>query len=869
MPGTNLTHDEARERAALVASDSYEIALDLSAAPDAAVTTFASVTTVRFTMRTAGSTFLDLIAEGVDAVDVDGRALDAAEVYDGARLRLDDLAEGEHTVRVSARCRYMTTGEGLHRFVDPADGLTYLYTQFEVPDSRRVFAVFEQPDLKATFRFTVTAPAEWTVLSAMPTPAPVTLVGEESRAATAGAATWAFPATPRLSSYVTSIVAGPYQGVTGELTSRDGRTIPLGLYARASLADHLEPDEIFDVTRRGFAFFEENFDLAYPFDKYDQVFVPEFNAGAMENAGCVTFTETYVFRSKVSEAVRERRVITVLHELAHMWFGDLVTMRWWDDLWLNESFAEYASTLAAAEATRWTQSWTTFTAVEKTWAYRQDQLPTTHPVIADIRDLADVEVNFDGITYAKGASVLKQLVHWVGREHFFEGLRAYFRNHAWGNAEFTDLLRELSLASGRDLDEWVRVWLQTAGVTVLRPRIEGGNGSSPAVGGPMTSVVVEQEAPESHPVLRPHRLAVGAYELSGGALERAAQATLDVDGAATAVEEFAGRARPALLLVNDDDHAYARIRLDEVSAATAIEHLSAFTDSMPRRLVWAAMWDMTRDAELPARQFVELVLRHLGTETESSARSSLLSQLAGAAQLYTAEDHREATLDRVADALWAMVGEAEAGSDAQLQLLRSFLGYSRTADHAAIAAELLDGTSPLAGVTVDTDLRWDLVGAVASAGAPDAEARIAAQLAADDTATGRRAAASARAARPTGEAKEEAWAAVMAGDLSNAVQDSTIGGWSRAHDPALLEPFVGRYFQALLPVWEGRTLQMAEQIVVGLYPTQVVTDDLVARGDAWLAANADAPAGLRRLVLENRDATARALRARARDAARS
>jgi aminopeptidase N len=546
-----------------------------------------------------------------------------------------------------------------------------------------------------------------------------------------------------------------------------------------------------------------------------------------------------------------------------MWFGDLVTMRWWDDLWLNESFAEYASTLAAAEATRWTQSWTTFTAVEKNWAYRQDQLPTTHPVIADIRDLADVEVNFDGITYAKGASVLKQLVHWVGREQFFQGLRAYFRRHAWGNAEFTDLLRELSLASGRDLEGWVRVWLQTAGVTVLRPRIQGGA----SIGEPMTSVVVGQEAPESHPVLRPHRLAVGAYDLSEGALQRVAQATLDIDGAATPVEEFAGKPRPALLLVNDDDHAYARIRLDEVSAATAVEHLSAIEDSMPRRLVWAAMWDMTRDAELPARQFVELVLRHLGSETESSARSSLLSQLAGAAQLYTAEEHRAATLDRVAEALWAMAREAEAGSDAQLQLLRSFLGYARTSDHAKIAAGLLDGTSPLEGLTVDTDLRWDLVGAVAAAGAPDAQERINAQLASDDTATGRRAAASARAARPTPEGKEEAWAAVMAGDLSNAMQESTIGGWSRASNPALLEPFVSRYFEALLPVWQERTLTMAEQIVVGLYPTQVVTEDVVTRGDAWLEAHPDAPAGLRRLVLENRDATARALRARARDAA--
>ncbi|MGF1663039.1 MAG: aminopeptidase N [Kineosporiaceae bacterium] len=859
MPGTNLTHDEARERAALVAADAYEIALDLSRAADLETTAFASVTVVRFAVRAPGSTFLDLVADSVQAIDVDGRGLDPREVYDGARIRLDDLAAGDHTVRVTARCRYMTTGEGLHRFVDPADGLTYLYTQFEVPDSRRVFAVFEQPDLKATFRFTVTAPADWLVLSGAPSPAPV----RAGEAETSGSAVWAFPATPPLSSYVTAIVAGPYRGSTGELTSRDGRTIPLGVYCRASLAEHLEAEEILDTTRRGFAFYEEAFETPYPFDKYDQVFVPEFNAGAMENAGCITFTDTYVFRSKVAESVRERRAITVLHELAHMWFGDLVTMRWWDDLWLNESFAEYASTLAAAEATRWTQAWTTFTAVEKTWAYRQDQLPTTHPVIADIRDLADVEVNFDGITYAKGASVLKQLVHWVGREQFFTGLRAYFRRHAWGNAEFTDLLRELSAASGRELDDWVRVWLQTAGVTVLRPRIEG----EVAVGAPMASVTIEQEAPAEHPVLRPHRLAVGCYDLVDEALVRTGQVTLDVDGAATPVTGLADGARPALLLVNDDDHAYAKIRLDEVSAATAVDHLSALGESMPRRLVWAAMWDMTRDAELPARRFVDLVLRHLASENESSARSSLLSQLSGAVHLFTAEEHRSATADRVADALWAGVRDAEPGSDAQLQLVRAFLGLVRTEAHREAAAGLLDGSGPLAGLVVDTDLRWDLVGALAASDpGPEAESLVAAELARDDTATGRRAAAAARAARPTPEAKEAAWAEVMAGTLSNAVQDSTIGGWSRAHDPALLAPFVERYFEALLPVWRERTLQMAEQVVLGLYPGQLVTEDLVARGDAWLAVHPEAPAGLRRLVLENRDSTARALRARARDA---
>ncbi len=874
MPGTNLTRDEASQRAGIVDVQSYDVSLDLSQARTD-VTTFASTTTVRFTTSTAASTFVDLVAERVDAIVLDGRSVAPSDVYDGTRIMLADLGAGQHTLEVTAQCRYMTTGEGMHRFTDPADGETYLYTQFEVPDSRRVFPVFEQPDLKATFAFTVTAPAQWRVLSNQPTPVATPVdTPVDTAVATAGApgadpsgeyAVWAFEATPRLSSYVTAIVAGPYDGITAELTSRDGRTISLGVFCRASLLPFLDGDEIIDLTRRGFVFYEEQFDLAYPFAKYDQVFVPEFNAGAMENAGLVTITDTYVFRSKVAEAVRERLAVTVLHELAHMWFGDLVTMRWWNDLWLNESFAEYASTLACAEATRWTQAWTTFTAVEKTWAYRQDQLPTTHPVIADIRDLADVEVNFDGITYAKGGSVLKQLVHFVGREHFFEGLRAYFRAHAWDNAEFTDLLRELSLASGRDLDTWVQVWLQTAGVTTLRPVIEGGG-----AGEPMTSVTVTQEAPAEHPVLRPHRLAIGLYDLRDGAsgteLTRVHQVMVDVDGASTEIEELRGVPRPALLLVNDDDHAYAKIRLDPVSAATAVEHLSALADSMPRRLLWAATWDMTRDGELGARQFIDLALRNVAAETDSSALSSLLSQVAGAARMYVAAEYRQATCDQVAHGWWALAESAQPGSDVQLQALRGFCSFARTPEHVATLTGLLSGGRELPGLAIDTDLRWDLVTAIAATDPTGAsDALVATEAAGDDTATGQRSAAAARAARPSLDAKEQAWSAVMAGDLSNAVQAATIAGFARAHDPALISGFVPRYFDVLSQVWQTRTLEMAEQIVVGMYPVTLVERDLLDRADAWLAGNPDAPAGLRRLIIENRDGTARALRARARD----
>ena len=363
---------------------------------------------------------------------------------------------------------YMNTGEGLHRFVDPVDNEVYLYTQFEVPDSRRMFAVFEQPDLKASFTFTVTAPSHWDVVSNSPTPVPVeTIPGADGGARSV----WEFTPTPRLSSYVTALIAGPYQSVRSEVTSAAGKVTPLGIFARKSLMQYLDADNIFELTRQGFEFFEAQFGCPYPFEKYDQLFVPEFNAGAMENAGAVTILEGYVFRGKVTDAQVERRAITVLHELAHMWFGDLVTMRWWNDLWLNESFAEYMSHLAAVENTEFGHAWTTFASVEKSWAYRQDQLPTTHPIFAEINDLQDVEVNFDGITYAKGASVLRQLVAWVGPEQFMSGVREYFSKHAWQNTELSDLMAELEKASGRDLERWGQLWLETAGVNTLTPEI--------------------------------------------------------------------------------------------------------------------------------------------------------------------------------------------------------------------------------------------------------------------------------------------------------------------------------------------------------------------------------------------------------------
>nr|RZI34457.1 Aminopeptidase N [Cryobacterium sp. SO1] len=845
LPGENLTRIEAQERKALVSVTRYDVTLDLTTGP----TTFASTTTVAFGAVAGSSTFIDAITESVHSVTLNGVQLDPAAVSDGIRIQLENL-QADNVLTVVADAAYTNTGEGLHRFVDPVDNEVYLYSQFEVPDSRRVFAVFEQPDLKAVFNFTVTGPGAWQVISNSATPEP-TDAGNGNK-------TWAFPPTHTISSYITALVAGPYAVVRSELTSSDGRIIPLGLFSRKSLFEYLDADYIFEKTRQGFAYFEEKFDFPYPFDKYDQMFVPEFNAGAMENAGAVTFTETYVFRSKVTDAIRERRVVTILHELAHMWFGDLVTMKWWNDLWLNESFAEWASTIATAEATEWTEAWTTFAAMEKSWAYRQDQLPSTHPVVATITDLEDVQVNFDGITYAKGGSVLKQLVAWVGIDAFFTGVASYFKKHAWGNTELSDLLVELEAASGRDLSGWAALWLETAGVNTLRPQIEVDDA------GVITAFAVLQTATDDYPTIRPHRLAIGFYDLVDGALVRTHRVELDVDGAQTDVPELVGRSRADLILLNDDDLAYAKVRLDPASHAVALEHLAAIERPLARSLVWGSVWDATRDAETSPRDFVKLVLGNIATETESTTLRTVLGQVSLAAQYYVAPEHRDATVASVGDALWTLAQGAEAGSDAQFQFVKFFASVAETPAQLAAVAGLRTGAFALPGLSIDTDLSWELLAALV-AGGQAGETEIAAALAADNTATGAQSAANARAAIPTTEGKQAAWSSLIDVDTApNTIVRVTAAGFLRAHDTSLLEPFVGQYFDMLQKVWASRSYSIAEKLIVGLYPSPLSNQALVDATRAWLDANPE-PAALRRLVVENLAGVERSLRVQARD----
>ena len=858
MPGQNLTRLEAADRSATVHTRSYDVTLDLTRGE----TVFGSSTTVRFTSAPGSSTFIDLIAPVVHSISLNGRALDPAEVYADSRITLTGLAADNELVIV-ADCAYMHTGEGLHRFTDPADGETYLYSQFEVPDSRRVFAVFEQPDLKAPFTFTVTTPSSWTVLSNSPTPEPTPT---EDSDGSGGIHTFAFAPTEPMSSYVTAIVAGPYVGATDEYVASDGRTVPLGVYCRKSLVEHMDSAEILDLTKRGFAYYEDLFATPYAFTKYDQIFVPEFNAGAMENAGCVTHRDDYIFRSRPVEARVERRAVTILHELAHMWFGDMVTMTWWNDLWLNESFAEFTSTLATAEITRWDQAWTTFQTLEKSWAYNQDQLSSTHPVAAEINDLHDVEVNFDGITYAKGASVLAALVGYVGRENFFAGIQRYLAAHAYSNAELGDLLRELEAVSGRDLSSWTRLWLQEAGVTTLRLEVVTD------ADGVITQAAVRQEIPADSPAsLRPHRVAIGSYSPTGrGAdthLERTNRIELDVDGELTQVPELVGAKRADVLVLNDDDLTYAKVRLDEESLSHGLTNIETFAESLPRSIVLASAWDMVRDGELAASHFLNAALQALDVEEHSSVIQGLLGRITTCLSAFLPPAVRRDLAPGTADRLLELARAAQAGSDKQLQLVRAVAAHAVTGEQLDVVAGFLEGTSALEGLDVDQDLRWDLLTGLVAAGR-FGEERIHAEETRDRTTTGRERAAEARAAIPTPEAKEATWRALIDdSSMPNETQVRVLRGLTSVERrPDLLVPFVSEYVEAIDSLWSSRTFHMAENLLTGLWSCATVGldgADPAAALEGWLESHAQAPAALRRIVRENLDDTRRVARAQA------
>ena len=822
----NLRRDETADRASLIDLETVSVVLDLTSASDLDIDTFATEATLTFSARTT-STWIDFLGASVDEVVVNGRPEPVR--WDGARINVEGL--GEHNVvRIRAHGRFSSSGEGLHRFRDPVDDEVYLYTQYEPADARRVYPCFEQPDLKARWRFDVAAPAGWVVLSNGP---------EISRVQTPGGVRVSFAETLPLSSYITAVAAGPYHRIDGEW--REGeRQVDLGVLCRASLATHLDAEEILDVTRRGLSFYEESFGYAYPWGKYDQIFVPEYNLGAMENPGLVTFTEAYIFRGASTAAQHEARANTILHEMAHMWFGDLVTMRWWDDLWLKESFADFMGTYVAARAGGYPEAWVSFASRRKGWAYEQDQLPTTHPIVADIVDLEAAKLNFDGITYAKGASVLKQLVAFVGEDAFFEGVRRYFAEHAFSNTTLEDLLRALESASGRELRSWSDRWLRTTGMSEL----------SAERGTPLT--LVQTDA-------RPHRVEVGLYDTDAGRLVRRAGVSLDIVTERTTVD---APVLPdvALIVPNDDDSTYGKVRLDDRSITAVEASLSTIEDPLARSVIWASLWNATRDGELPVARYVGIVSRHAPLEPSVALLADALGHVTQALDRFAAEADRPALVSGWLATVWDSLWSAEPASDRQLAWARGLAPAASVCDERAEQIRsLLRGESALpTGLALDPELRWSWLRSITTTGhASDADA--AAELATDPTASGHTAHRSALAARPDSRVRAAAWLAAWDDrSLSNDHLDATIEGIRAGSRRDLIAHLEEDYFARIRGAWHDRSIELARRLVRGLFPAS----DNLDLVDSWLTANDDAPAALRRIVIEQRDALARSLRVR-------
>ena len=792
---TNLTRKDAQARAELISNVRYDIAVDITDADE-----FTTVSTVHFDSK-AGTTHFDLVAAGFEAT------LDGEET--GRELSLDD---GAHTLVVTSHDAYNRTGEGLHKFTDPVDGKDYLYTQFEPAMAMKVFAGFDQPDLKATYKVSVKAPERYTVILNEA----VTRTDNGD-----GTSTWTTVIDYPLSTYLIAICAGEFERISDTYDAGDGRTIELGLYARASLIPHMDSERLFRQTKDGFDFYHANFGRTYPFgDKYDQVFCPEYNMGAMEHVGCVTYRDEYVFTSEPTPYRLERRNDTILHEMAHMWFGDLVTMRWWDDLWLNESFATWSAATAQTAIGEYADAWTTFASVEKAWAYQQDQLPSTHPIAADAPDIETAEQNFDGITYAKGASVLKQLQAYVGYEEFFAGVRKHFDNHAYSNATFDDLLGALEEASGRDLSGWAEKWLRTTGPSTLRPEI-----------GELFAVL--QEDP------RPHRVRVGLYSLVDGSVTRVKQIETDIDGERTEIPELAGIEHD-LAIVNDDDLTYAKMRLTPEHQKFVLEHIGEIEDSLARTVIWSSLWESVRDGELAAREFVKLVAAHAPSETHPSVQERLLAQATQAVRQYVDPAWQGEGMD--------LLNAAFRGAEPAAIFDRALARLTPTEDTVAYFKELLARSD-------NQEVRWLAITNLIAAGALPLEAADEEQ---DNTSEGAISRLRARAVVD----KRWAWQKLVEDDLTNLEARYLMDGLTFTYDG--LEGLTDEYFRQAPALWDRLTNEMAQRTLEGMYPRWDVTAAAVDKANALL--NGDAPAGLKRVIAEGQDRIARAVRNREVDA---
>ena len=880
---TNLRHEEAAWRSSVCQVPSTRVAVDLTEATACDEAAFSVRCLMRLDIRDrAEGLWVDFAGQAVDSLSIDGQPCPVA--WDGARIDLPVLDPGEHTVEITARGLYSNSGQGLHRFFFNDTATTEIYTHFEPSDARRAWPVMEQPDIKTRFSLEVTHPCGWTVMSNTRPQSD----GSSSQLPTGtncGSEVTSFAASKPLPSYLTALAAGPWHRVSSQWTSpsRPGLTIPLSWSCRASLAEHLDATELLDLTRAGLDLYDRAYDYGFPWDSYDSVLVPEYNLGAMENPGCVTFNEDlYLFRGPVTRAQRAGRANTILHEMCHMWFGDLVTPTWWEDTWLKESFADHQGTWAEAEAAGYAEAWVSFASTRKAWAYLEDSRPvTTHPIVAQVDDVEAARQAFDGITYAKGAAVLKQLVAHVGQDTFLKASGLLFEHRAYGNASLDDFLRVLSQVSGRDMHDWARAWLHTAGPSVITDELAVHEGR-------IASLTLRQEGTDpvtGQSVLRPHTLVVGLYSFDrDGALVRTHRLPVVLEAANLDVVEAVGLPAPDLVIVNDEDLTYAVVRPDDASLSCLTTSLGALRDPMARSLAWSMLHNLVRDAVIHAARFVHAVLAHADDDTEPSTLTMLLNQALRVASRYTDPRTRRALLERlladdstkpsketepaVLHGGWGRLRAAAPGSDAQIVRARAWLeaagqagllGEVGSAQVAARVRRILDGA--LLGLELDADMRWRALTALARLDAVSVD-ELEAQRNADPTASGITHHLQASSSMPRQDLKAEIFDRLLSDTtLSNDHIDALVAGFAVDAHRELTVAFTPRYLQELPGLWSGRGQEIATRLVVGLFPSCGDEADAQAVED-WLAVHPEAPSALRRLILKSLDDLRRALTAR-------
>ena len=831
-----LTEADASARAERGSDCRYELALDLTkGAP-----TYRGDVTIAFALEGAGDVTLNFRGKRIERLALNGA--EAPFAWLGRELTLPASALGpRNTLRIEYENDYDHGGDGFHQFIDPEDGEEYLYTNFEPFDAHRLFPCFDQPDIKARYRLTVTAPAEWTLTANAREAAAETLADGRIRRE--------YEETPPFSTYLFALIAGPYH-----VASEEHEGVPLGLLCRKSMAQYLDTDELFTITRQGLDFFGEFFDYPYAFGKYDQIFVPEFNHGAMENVGAVTFNESMVYRDPPTENQRRRRAEVILHEMAHMWFGNLVTMRWWNDLWLNESFATYMSYLAMEGATRFQSGWQDFNNGIKNWAYRQDQLVTTHPIAGTVRDTDETFLNFDGITYGKGASVLKQLVATIGLDGFREGMRRYFRTYDYGNASLRDFLGSLEEGSGRELGEWSRLWLETASLNTIRAQWESD-------GERLTSLELSQTAPADYPTIRPHTLETGLLTDDGAATAIEAVPAV-LEGERAEVEAARGRARPALVYPNFNDHAYAKIALDDESVAWAREHIERVGDDLLRQQLWSTLWSMVRDQQLKSTDFLAIVREKIGFERNTELVDSVLGHAANAQGRYAPADRREAE----GRLLFATAREGLlAAPDADTRIIwgRALVGFAAHPDDLAYLGRLADGEETVPDFELDQDMRWGVAARHVAHGLPGAAERVAAEAGRDPSDRGQRAQLRCGTAPPDAGVKAEAWARFTGeGYGSVYLNRAAMSGFNWTHQADLLAPYVDAFFERAGGIFAERDREFATVFYGGLFPGYRVERDTLDRARALLDATPEEQAVLQRMLRESIDDLGRAIACR-------